>query len=115
MFKKCPHCGFKNPSDIGDCLVCKKNLPTSRVEFKEGVEAIKKATKGDWSGVAKKTVDEAVGSQVSSLKYRFHPVWLAKVKIHKIKRGLKSLLWVLAIIAGLAIFGLIINFFKKIF
>jgi hypothetical protein len=115
MFKKCPHCGFKNPADVGECLVCKKDLPTTTAEIREGIEAIKRATKGDWGGVAKKTIDETVDGQVSSLKYRFHPVWLVKAKVHKIKRAFTSLIWILLIIAGLAVFGLIANFSSRIF
>jgi len=113
MYKKCQHCGFKNPPDVGDCLVCHKDLPITRGEFREGMQALGKAVKGDWSGVAKKSVDDFVGEQVSSLKYRFHPVWWLKVKLHHLNQSLISLLWILGIILGLALLGGIINLFKK--
>lgn len=114
MFKKCRHCGFKNPVDVGECLVCKRDLPTTVGEFKEGIEAIKKATKGDWSGVAKKTVDEVVGERVTPLKYKFHPVWFLKIKLHRLKMALTEIFWIFAIIGGIVILGLIYNFLSKL-
>lgn len=113
MFKKCKYCGFKNPPDISDCLFCHRDLLMTVGEFKEGIETLKKAAKGDWSEVAKEGVDDFVGDQVSSLKYRFHPVWILKVKLHHLKQSLISFFWIMAIIVGLVILGAIFNFFKR--
>jgi len=114
VFKKCRFCGFKNPADVADCLVCHKDLPTTVGEFKEGVETLGKAVRGDWGGVAKKGVDEVIGDRVSSLKYRFHPVWFLKVKLHRLKMALINLFWVFAIIGGIVIIGLLYNFLAKL-
>jgi hypothetical protein len=115
MNKKCRYCGFKNPLDINRCLSCGKELPTSVKEFKEGMEALGKAVKGDWSGVAKGTQDEFVKDQVSPLKYRYNPVWVVKTKLHRLKQSVITIFWIFAIIGGIVILGLIYNFFKKFF
>ena len=115
MFKKCKHCGFKNPVEVADCLACHKDLPLTVGEFKEGVETVEKMVKGDWSGVAKKSVDDFVGDRVPSLKYRFHPFWWFKVKIHRLKMALINLFWIFAVIGGIVAIGLLYNFLAKIF
>lgn len=115
MYRQCRHCGFKNPPDIGECLVCKKDLPTTVGEFKEGVEALTKAVKGDWSGVAKKGVDEFVGDRVTPWKYRFHPIWFLKIKLHRLRMILTDIFWVFAIIGAIVIIGLIYNFLSGLF
>lgn len=84
-------------------------------EFREGVEVLKRAAKGDWTGVAKKGVEDVVGEQVSSIKYRFHPIWILRLKLHRLKQSFVSLLWVFGIIGALVVIGLIYNFFAKLF
>lgn len=115
MLKRCQHCGFKNPPDVKDCLFCHRDLPVTKEEFKKGIEAIKKATTGDWSGIAKKTRDDFVQGQVSSIKYRFHPIWILRLKLYRLKQSLISLFWVFGIIAITVVLGLIYNFLAKIF
>lgn len=113
MYRKCPHCSFKNPSDVGDCLICHRDLPITRTEFKERIENAKRAVKGDFSGIAKSTTEEMVTETVSSIKYRFHPLWIIRVKLHKLKQAFISLLWIFGIIIALVIFGAIYNLLTR--
>lgn len=115
MFRQCRYCGFKNPPEIDECLACHKKLPMTVGEFKEGVEVLEKAVKGDWGGVAKKSVDDFVGDKVSTVKYRFNPIWVLKVKLHRLKQALTNIFWIFAIIGGIVLIGLIFNFFSKLF
>lgn len=84
-------------------------------EFKEGIDTLEKVVKGDWGGVARKGVDDFVGDRVSSLKYRFHPLWWLKVKLHRLKMALINIFWIFAIIGGIVIIGLVFNFLSKLF
>jgi hypothetical protein len=113
MYKLCKQCGFKNPTDVGDCLVCRRSLPITVGEFRQRVDTLKRATKGDFSGVAEHTADEVVGNVLSKVKYRFHPLWILKIKLFRMKQSAISCLWIFGILAILVILGGIISALKK--
>lgn len=107
MLKRCPHCGFKNPSDVGDCLYCHQDLPETVAEAKEAWKTLENAAEGRWGEVGRKLGEDVVAGQVSSLKYRFHPVWFVKVRLYRLKQAFITLIWVFGIIAFLIVLGLI--------
>jgi hypothetical protein len=97
---------------VGDCLVCHRSLPITVGEFRERVDTLKRATRGDVSGIAEHAAGEMVGDVVSGMKYRFHPLWILKVKLFRMKQSAVSCLWIFGIIAILVLLGGIINRFK---
>lgn len=113
MYKKCRHCGFKNPPEINDCLVCHKDLPTTVGEVKEAWGKLEKLSKGEVGGVAGEVVKDYVGETVSSLKYRFHPLWFLKVRLHRLKMAIIDILWVFGVIGGVVLLGLLYNLIRK--
>lgn len=114
MFKKCKYCGFKNPVDVGDCLFCHRDLPMTVGEFKEGIERLEDLAEGKVGKVGQEGAKDYVGEVVSSVKYRFHPVWWLKVKLHRLKMTLINIFWFFAIIGGIVIIGLVYNFLRKL-
>lgn len=115
MFKKCRYCGFKNPVDVDRCLACKKELPETLAETRENLQDMVDAASGKADKVIRKRGRQLVTDQVSAVKYRFHPGWFLKVKLHRLKRALVNIFWIFAIIGGVVVFGLLFNFFSKFF
>jgi hypothetical protein len=107
--RKCKYCGFENPEDVGECLNCQKELPRTKKELQESWKTAKAALKGDWDKVAKKGIDDYVGDQKSAIKYKFHPVWILKVKFFRFKKTVKVIFIILVI---LFIFFLLSQIFK---
>ena len=95
---RCKHCGFNNPDDVGNCLNCERDLPASLREVKENIEAVKSAFKGDWSKVTQRSVDDFISDKKSSLKYKFHPVWILRVRLFRLKQSAIGCLAVFIII-----------------
>jgi len=114
MYKNCRYCQFKNPPDIGECLACGRKLPTTIGEVKEAFKDLGDLASGEWGKVGERKAKGFAKEQVSSLKYRFHPLWILKVKLHRLKQSLVTTFRIFAIIAGLVIFGLLFDFFTKL-
>lgn len=105
--KKCRHCGFLNPEDIGDCLNCSYNLPMSGSERKETWNMIKEAANKRWNRVVGKAGNGISEEVKRSVKYKYHPVWFLKVKLFRLKQSFISCFWLLGVIAVVVILGLI--------
>jgi len=84
-------------------------------EVKEAWERLGKLSKGEVGGVAVDAGKDYVGEVVSSVKYRFHPVWWLRIKIHRLKKALVDIFWFFAIIGGIVIIGVVFNFFSRLF
>lgn len=82
-------------------------------KVKEAWRRLGKLSKGEVGGVGEDVVKDYVGEVASSVKYRFHPVWWLKIKIHSLKKTLIDILWFFAIIGLIVVFGLVYNFLKN--
>jgi hypothetical protein len=115
VFRKCKHCGFRNPPDVGDCLFCHRDLPITVGEAKEAWKNLSDLARGKVGQVGVRVVKEEVGALASSVKYRFHPRWILKIKLHRLKRTLIDLVWVFGVIGGIVLLGLLYNILSGLF
>jgi len=106
MKRHCRFCGFNNPPDAGDCLYCHRSLPATIGQVKETLKNFNDISQGNLSQVGQRIGGNLVADQVSSLKYRFHPVWFLKLKFHGLKKTLINVFWIIFIIGLLVIMGI---------
>jgi hypothetical protein len=84
-------------------------------EVKEAWKNLGDLTQGKVGEVGVRVAKEEVGEMVSSVKYRFHPVWILKVKLFRLKQRLVELVWIFGIIFGFVVLGLLYDFLTGIF
>ena len=104
--KKCPYCGFENPSDVGECLSCGRRFEVSRAEVQRNVEEV---AQGKLGNVVARAAKQVATREVSTIKHKFDPTWVVKAKVHELKRTATTLFWVLGIVGGLFILSRILQ------
>ncbi len=100
VVKKCPYCGFENPSDVGECLSCGRKFEVSQAEVQRNIEEMAQGKLGD---VVARAAKQVATQEVSTIKHKFDPAWVVKSKVHELKRTAITLLWILGIGGGLFI------------
>lgn len=115
MPKRCHSCGFRNPPDVGECLVCHRDLLATTVEVRQAFKNLSDLAQGKIGEAGTRAAKDFAQEEVSAIKYRFHPLWILKVKLHRLKQALISIFWFFAVIGGIVIIGFIYNFISRIF
>jgi len=104
--KKCPYCGFENPSDVGECLSCGRKFAVSQAEVQRNIE---ETAQGKLGNVVARAAKQVAAREVSTMKHKFDPAWVVKAKVHELKRTAVTLLWILGIVGGLFILSRILQ------
>jgi len=87
----------------------------TRLEVKEARKNLGDLAEGKVAEVGARVAKGEVGEMVSSVKYRFSPIWILRLKLFRLKKRLVDFLWVFGIIGGLVILGILINFLPRLF
>jgi len=90
----------------------------TRLEVKEARKNLGDLAEGKVAEVGARVAKGEVGEMVSSVKYRFSPIWILRLKLFRLKKRLVDFLWVfgiIGIIGGLVILGILINFLPRLF
>ena len=84
-------------------------------EARETWKRLGDLAEGQVGKVGQEVAKDYMGEVVGSVKYRFHPVWWLRIKIHRLKKALVDIFWFFAIIGGIVIIGVVFNFFSRLF